>query len=232
MSKEIFNPSAPQYRKVEDLPKEEKKNFANFEDGFVRKEAKEELSDAEKIVELANHFKKMGLDAKELLKTRTKSRMMNEVGQALKDGKTTMDILHERAVAEELEPMDILQEEASEIHIKKYPEIIYLEKLRNNPNELNGFPGSIWGNKKFALEAVKLNRKALGKIYGRYNLSGDDYIEVALEAVKHDGLALQYAGDKLRANKDIVLEAVKQEPNAIKFASRDIKEAIRKVLKI
>jgi hypothetical protein len=31
-----------------------------------------------------------------------------------------------------------------------------------------------------------------------------------LEAVKQDGLALQYAGKKLKAKDDIVLEAVEQ----------------------
>jgi hypothetical protein len=81
------------------------------------------------------------------------------------------------------------------------------------------------------MEAVKLNRKALEKIgYGKYSLRGDDYIEVAREAIKHDGLALQYAGDQLRDDKDFVLEAIKQNPAAIKFASKDIKEAIKRLL--
>jgi hypothetical protein len=82
----------------------------------------------------------------------------------------------------------------------------------------------LWVNKKFALEAAKLNGKVLRK-RGAY---GD--IEIAMEAVRHDGLALQYAANNLRANKDVVLEAVKQNPEAIKFASRDIKESVRNIL--
>lgn len=42
MSKEQFNPSNPKFKKVEDLPEEERKNFADVKGGgFVRKEAKD-----------------------------------------------------------------------------------------------------------------------------------------------------------------------------------------------
>ena len=73
------------------------------------------------------------------------------------------------------------------------------------------------------MEAVKLNSKALWKVRGCTK-------EIALEAVKHDGLALKYASDTFRADKDVVLEAARQNPNAIKFASRNIKSAIAKLL--
>lgn len=234
MSERMFDPGRAQYKKVEDLPKKERDNFANIEEGgFVRKEAKEEFDDAKKIVELANLFRESGIDAKEILGKRTSPGMLREVGQALKDNKTAVDILQERAEKEILKPVDVLQEEANDMHRRKYPEETYLEKLRNNPSDLTGIPKDIWGNKNFAMEAVKLNRKALDKIkigYGTNALRCDDYIEVAFEAVKHDGLALQYAGLKAQSNKDIVLEAVKQNPNAIKFASKDIKDAVKRLL--
>jgi hypothetical protein len=219
MSERMFDPSRASYKKVEDLPKKERENFANIEEGgFVRKEAKEEFDDVKKIVELANLFKKSGIDAKEILGKRTSPGMLREIGQALKDNKTELDILQERAEKEILKPVDVLQEEANAIHRSKYPEESYLEKLRNNPTDLKGIPRNIWGNKVFAIEAVKLNSKALWKVRG------------CTKAVKHDGLALKYASDTFRADKEVVLEAARQNPNAIKFASRNIKSAIAKLL--
>lgn len=232
MSEMMFNPSNAQYKKVEDLPKKEQEKFADVEEGgFVRKKAKEEFDEAKKIIELANQFKAAGVDVKQLLDKRKKSAMLKDIGLAIKDNKTAMDILQERAETEILQPIDALHAEANEINSQKYPEEIYLEKLKNNPDDLKGIPKRIFNNKRFAMEAVKLNRKALDKIgYGRNCLTGNDYVEVVYEAVRHDGLALQYAGNKSRANKEIVLEAVKQNPNAIKFASDDIKEILKRIM--
>mgnify|MGYP001220178627 CR=1 FL=1 len=231
MSERMFNPGNAQYEKVEDLPKEEQKNFADIEEGgFVRKEAKEGFDDAKKIVELANQFKEAGIDPKSILSKRTSPGMLRDVAQALRDNKTAIDIMQEKAEEEKFKPTDALHAEANEINEREHPEDIYIERLKNNPNDLTGIPKRIWATKKFAMEAVKLNRKALDKMgYGRISLGHDDYIDVVHEAVKHDGLALQYAGNKSRADKDIVLEAVKQNPNAIKYASKDIKEAIKRL---
>ncbi len=224
MSERMFNPGNPEYKRVGDLPKEERKNFANEDGGgFVRKEAKEEFDDVKKIVELAKLFKEADIDVKELLDKRMKSRMTREIGEAIKDNKTAMDIMQERAEEEILKPIDIIHAEANEIHSRKYPERLCLEKLRNNPDDLKGIPRVVWANKEFAMEAVKLNRKALHKVRGCTK-------EIVLEAVKHDGMSLQYAYDRFRADKDVVLEAARQNPSAIKFASRDIKTAIKKLL--
>lgn len=230
MSKEIFNPSAPEFKKVEDLPEEEKSKFENVEGGFVRKEAKEELENAQKVVELANVLKKAGVTAKDI-HGRTNG-ILKEIRTVFTDDEiTTNNVLRNRALKEEFKPVDFLHEKANEIHSKEYPEDIYIERLRNNPEILKGIPKYIWGRKRFALEAVKLNRKALDKIgFGRHSLRDNDYIEVVYEAVRHDGLALQYAGNKSRDNKDIVLEAIKQNPDAIKFASNDIKNEIKQLL--
>lgn len=231
MSERMFDPSNSIYKKVEDLPKKEQANFANVEEGgFVRKEAKKAFDDAKKIIEIANQFKEAGVDVKKILSKRIRPGMLKNVCEAVKDDKTAMDIMQERAEEEILKPVDALYDEAKKMDADKYPERIYLEKIRNNPNDLKGIPKHIWDNKKFAIEAVRLNRKALAKIMNRrHNLNGD--IEVILEAVKQDGLALQYAGLSAQANKDIVLEAVKQNPYAIKYASKDIKEAVKKVLR-
>ena len=39
--------------------------------------------------------------------------------------------------------------------------------------------------------------------------------ELVLEAVKQNGMALQYADERLRADKQVVLAAVKQNPDAV-----------------
>ena len=44
-----------------------------------------------------------------------------------------------------------------------------------------------------------------------------------MEAVKENGYALQYASEKLKDDKDIVLEAVKENLKAFKFSSRTFK---------
>ncbi|MFZ2192760.1 MAG: DUF4116 domain-containing protein [Candidatus Moraniibacteriota bacterium] len=56
--------------------------------------------------------------------------------------------------------------------------------------------------------------------------------EIALEAVNHDDLALQYAAERYQSNIDVVLEAIKQNPLAIEYASKEIKNSLRKVLGI
>lgn len=99
MSKEIFNPNDSHYKKVEDLPEEEKKNFANVDGGFVRKEAKEELRNAETVMEGVDYFKKkVGITPDKMTKWRTKVRLVNEIKSAFKEeGTTARDVLRERA---------------------------------------------------------------------------------------------------------------------------------------
>ncbi len=226
MFKEAFNPSDPKYKTVKDLPKKERENFVNAENGgFVRKEAAKELSDAQKIIELANQIKKSGMSMEQILKLKTSSEAYEEARQVIKDEKTTTDILRERAVRNDGEPvdMDLLQEKARKMYFNEHPEEYYLEQLtknHNDPHFLSGIPRNVWENKKFVMEAVKYSRKALGK-------AKDPDEEVVREAIKHDGLALQYT---LGNNIDIVLEAVKQNPLAIKYASKEIRQQLRKLL--
>jgi hypothetical protein len=98
MSKEMFNPSAPEYKKVEDLPKEEQGNFANVEGGFVKKEAKEELRDAETVIEGVDYFKKKtDMTPEKMSKWRTKVKLVNEIKSAFKEeGTTARDVLRVR----------------------------------------------------------------------------------------------------------------------------------------
>jgi hypothetical protein len=46
--------------------------------------------------------------------------------------------------------------------------------------------------------------------------------DVVLEAVKQNDYALYYASEQLKNDKDIVLEAVKQDGDAIRYASDEL----------
>ena len=50
--------------------------------------------------------------------------------------------------------------------------------------------------------------------------------EVVLEAVKQNGNALYYASEELCGDRKVVLEAVKQYGCALKFASEELKNDI------
>ena len=65
-----------------------------------------------------------------------------------------------------------------------------------------------------ALAAVRQNGMALQ--FANTELS-DGFLdkELVLEAVKQNGMALQYADERLRADKQVVLAAVKQNPDAV-----------------
>ena len=44
-----------------------------------------------------------------------------------------------------------------------------------------------------------------------------------LEAVKQNGMALEYASKEFKADKEVVLAAVMQNPRALKFASEELR---------
>ena len=46
--------------------------------------------------------------------------------------------------------------------------------------------------------------------------------EVVLEAVKQDGYALRFASEELRGDRDVVMEAVKQNGDALQYASQEL----------
>ena len=47
--------------------------------------------------------------------------------------------------------------------------------------------------------------------------------EVVMAAVKSKGWALQFATDELKADKEVVLVAIKSDPDAIEYASGSLK---------
>jgi len=52
--------------------------------------------------------------------------------------------------------------------------------------------------------------------------------EEVLEAVKQNGLALEYASKELQNDRDVVLAAVKQCGEALRYASDELKSELKK----
>ena len=78
----------------------------------------------------------------------------------------------------------------------------------------------VFSSKVFMAEAVKKNGLYLQ--YASFNLSRDS--SLVLDAVKQNGLALQYASFGLRHEKSLVLEAVQQNGLALDYASEDMRD--------
>lgn len=226
MSEKMFAPKL--HDSFKEVPKDQKDNFTKEKGGsFVYKEAADEFKRAKAIIELANEFKKNGTDVKKILSSRAKGGILRESAEAARDDNTLMDVLREEAKKDRIESTDIdlMRKKAERMYYEEHPEERYLERIRNNdPDALKGVPRNIWENKKFVMEAVKYSKKALGKVKG--DLRRDE--EVALEAVRHNGLALQY-GWGFRDNVKVVIEAIKQNPDAIKYASKEIKRDLREL---
>jgi serine/threonine protein kinase len=72
------------------------------------------------------------------------------------------------------------------------------------------------------LEIVKKGGKKVRNLEIPKYLKDDK--DVVLEAVKQDGLFLVFASDKLKDDKDVVLEAVKQDGDSLVFASDKLKD--------
>ncbi len=77
-----------------------------------------------------------------------------------------------------------------------------------------------WNNKNVVLEAVKQNGLALQ--FASEKLQDDK--NVVLEAVKQYGRALRFASENLRDDKDIVMTAVQQNRYALMYASKELQE--------
>ena len=56
----------------------------------------------------------------------------------------------------------------------------------------------------------------------RPNVNKGNCSEVALAAVQLNGMALQHVGEACKADRDIVREAIAQDGNALKYASREL----------
>ena len=56
--------------------------------------------------------------------------------------------------------------------------------------------------------------------------SRDAYLsdrQVMIQAVRHDGMSLQYAATELRADREVVFEAIRENKHALKWASKKLR---------
>ncbi|MBI5817181.1 MAG: DUF4116 domain-containing protein [Candidatus Yonathbacteria bacterium] len=180
MTPEKFDPHDPQYKKVEDLPQEQQKNFVDIDGGFVGKEAKETLTDAKALAEITSVLKNTGLTGK--------------------------DILHKRVLKEAYEKMNYEEEKKLilEVVMKYGGALEYAKEFQSDKEvvlaAVKRCGGALYyaseelqNNKDVVLEAVNNNSNAL--LFASDELRNDK--EVVLAAIKHDHNTLVYASEEI-----------------------------------
>lgn len=95
------------------------------------------------------------------------------------------------------------------------------KNLQSDHTVLSDAPIELLSNKIYITEAVKHNGLVLQ--YTSDELKADR--EVVLEAVKQNGLALQFCSPEFRHDAKIVVEAARNNKKAIEYASHEIQEA-------
>lgn len=73
-----FNPSSPEYKKVEDLPQGHQAEFADVEGGFVKKEAIENKEKAERMAHVENSIRSKMDEAIEIAMAEVKIKTIEE----------------------------------------------------------------------------------------------------------------------------------------------------------
>lgn len=92
----------------------------------------------------------------------------------------------------------------------------------------NRKPTKILTDKKEIISEIKTGTVSLLD-YASQEIKADK--EVILEAVKHYGWALSYGSDELKADKEVVSEAVSQYGRALQYASDELRNDRKIVLK-
>eukprot|EP00613_Pedinella_sp_CCMP2098_P061722 CAMPEP_0171983108 /NCGR_PEP_ID=MMETSP0993-20121228/273117_1 /TAXON_ID=483369 /ORGANISM="non described non described, Strain CCMP2098" /LENGTH=1144 /DNA_ID=CAMNT_0012635835 /DNA_START=31 /DNA_END=3461 /DNA_ORIENTATION=- len=104
--------------------------------------------------------------------------------------------------------------------------VVLIAAAKNDAVALKHASESIKKNEAAAMVAVKKYPLVLGVVsrnlpHINWREGGDKTL--VLEAVKQNGNALQYAASDLKADKEIVLAAVQQNGNALQYAANDLK---------
>jgi len=120
----------------------------------------------------------------------------------------------------------------------KEDEEVLLEAIGNNSEAIREVNAALLGNKEFMLKALARSNNATNYrldanplIYASEELKHDK--EFVLEVVKQNGSALRYA-DYFKKDKDIVIEAVKSNGFALEYADetlRNDKEVVLEAVK-
>ncbi len=174
MPKELFNPADQGYKKVDDLPGDQRANFTDVEGGFVRKEAAEALSDAEFEREIRN-----------------------TLNGTVDSG---IDILHDQANEENndrdylLEKIPTKPEFFHRAENVEEDQAMLLAGLAHDSGAMQKASERLCADKTFALKALQVNGEALRFLSD--DLKNDK--EIVLAAMKQFPKAWIYASDELR----------------------------------
>ncbi len=201
---EKFNPF--EYKKYEDLPEEKKKDFMETKDeGFVKKEAGEPYYSA-KLESLIK-------EKPEILEKK-------------------LENLHENALKENEEKSNLLKEikegnldafaKASE-KMRAEKEIVF-EAVRQRGDLIRFVSEELKADREIALEAIKNDDEGFVFLEISPDLMGDK--EIVLESVKKNEEALSLAPEHLKRNYSFLMKVAKENPNAIKYASKEVLDKI------
>jgi hypothetical protein len=214
-----FNPSDPKYKKVENLPKEERNNFVDTESGFVRKEALEELSKAEFEAKIINIFKQEKETSLDTLRYKARLDDLDREYEIKK---------REYEQAEKVGKVGLRYYASGEL--SRNPEIIreeVLEAVRRKDDALAYTSDKFRRDEEIVFAAVERNGLALQ--YAADKLRGNR--NIVLRAVKQNPRALQYASDELSGDQEVVLEALKRNPDALQYVSNNLRMKIKEILR-
>jgi hypothetical protein len=211
MEQPKFNPHNPEYKKVEDLPKEEQTNYSDVEGGFVQEDAAE--------------FYKIAQDIERITKGESGSMSADKFMMLLaqdEDTKREWDALTGKQkfmvlIGNPKGDMDLTtwneNHSAIEKTLEEHPELkddkkLMLKLIVSGSSQAPSYASEkLRNNKSYALEAVKRNGMALG--YLPEEMQDDE--DVVMAAVTKRGLALRAASPRLLNNREIVAAAITSE---------------------
>lgn len=119
--------------------------------------------------------------------------------------------------------LELTQSQKEDIYKSEDREVV-LKKIKKDPvcmSRGQGVGDELRENKEFALEAIRITEgEVLPYLFHRF-FENPKFI---LEAVKLCGMTLKYCWDKYKADKEIVLAAVKQNKKVFQFVSKDLQK--------
>ncbi|HAR99709.1 MAG: hypothetical protein US57_C0003G0015 [Candidatus Moranbacteria bacterium GW2011_GWC2_37_73] len=212
MEQPKFNPHNPEYKKVEDLPKEEQVNYSDVEGGFVQKEAAEFYKIAQDIERITER-ESGSMSADKFMMLLAQDEDTKREWDAL-TGKQKLNVLMGNPKKED---MDLstwnTNRSAIEKTLEEHPELrdnkkLMLKLIISGTSQAPGLASEkVRNDKGYALEAVKRNGMALG--YLPEEMQDDE--DVVMAAVTTRGLALREASPRLQNNREIVAAAITSE---------------------
>lgn len=136
-------------------------------------------------------------------------------GNLKRDENFAMEVVKQNGLAiEHLLPM----------HRKNYE--ICVKAFEQNVKSIEFMDKTIRVNKTAMLRAIELNPEAIKYVdQSLINCRADKFL---YEAMDINGLALQYVDLDRQNSQEIILRAIKQNPEAIKFVCRSFKELMKK----